>query len=147
MSGLIDNPESFEKTEMLWVDVEINKVLIRALVDTGAQMSIMIESASKKCNLGYLVDTRMSGMALGVGSRKIVGKVHKTDIRFGSNIYSSSFTILEDSNGPEMTEFIIGLDILKKLQCCVDLKHNKLIFGDGNEVTFVHNDVQPPPPS
>lgn len=147
MSGLIDNPESFEKTEMLWVDVEINKVLIRALVDTGAQMSIMIESASKKCNLGYLVDTRMSGMALGVGSRKIVGKVHKTDIRFGSNVYSSSFTILEDSNGPEMTEFIIGLDILKKLQCCVDLKHNKLIFGDGNEVTFVHIDVQPPPPS
>lgn len=61
---------------MLYINATINKVAIQAFVDSGAQSTIMSESLANKCGLMRLVDKRAAGMAVGVGSCKILGKVH-----------------------------------------------------------------------
>ena len=93
------------------------------------QATIMSVKCAERCGLMRLVDTRFAGVARGVGSGKIVGKVHSAPIKVGGHNLLCSFTILEQ----EGVEFLFGLDMLKSFQCCIDLQHNCLRFGSIDE--------------
>lgn len=69
-----------------------------------------------------LLDTRFAGMAVGVGSSKILGRIHIADMEIGGHILQCSFTVLEDNK----VDLLFGLDNLKRHQCCIDLITNKL---------------------
>jgi len=61
---------------MLYINASVNKVPIQAFVDSGAQSTIMSQSLAERCGLMRLVDKRSAGTAIGVGSCKILGKIH-----------------------------------------------------------------------
>jgi len=77
-------PESFCHIDMLFINIEINKQNITALVDTGAQTTIISQDLAEKCGLFNLCDTRYSGIAKGVGTSKILGVVHAAQIKVGN---------------------------------------------------------------
>lgn len=68
---------------MLYVDVNVNQVPIQAFVDSGAQSTIISKDCATRCNIIHLLDTRFAGMAVGVGSSKILGRVHLADLEVG----------------------------------------------------------------
>lgn len=56
-----------------YVNMEVNRVPLKAFIDSGAQSTIMGRSCAERCGLLRLLDTRFAGMAVGVGSAKILG--------------------------------------------------------------------------
>ena len=61
-------------------------------------------------------------MAVGVGSSKILGRIHIAEMEIGGVVLQCSFTVLEDNK----VDLLFGLDNLKRHQCCIDLVTSKL---------------------
>lgn len=119
------SPESFASVIMLYINCKVNNVPLKAFIDSGAQMSIMSKECAERCNLLRLLDTRFQGMAVGVGSAKIVGRIHLTTMQVGQSHFPITITVLDQKG----MDFLLGLDMLKRHQCQIDLKDNVLRIG------------------
>lgn len=112
---------------MLYINCKVNGHEIQAFVDSGAQSTIISKSLAEKIGLIKLMDKRFAGLAIGVGSSKILGRVHAADMEILGKKFVCSFTVLEDNK----VDFLFGLDNLKRHQCCIDLVANQLHLRNG----------------
>eukprot|EP01006_Ploeotia_vitrea_P007425 TRINITY_DN17015_c0_g1_i1.p1 TRINITY_DN17015_c0_g1~~TRINITY_DN17015_c0_g1_i1.p1 ORF type:complete len:349 (+),score=61.11 TRINITY_DN17015_c0_g1_i1:121-1167(+) len=138
-SAIENNPESFARVIMLYINCEVNNVPMKAFVDSGAQSTIMSRGCAERCNLLRLLDKRFAGEARGVGSAKILGRIHLAMMKIGGEFFSISIQVLDQ----EDMDFLLGLDMLRKHQMSIDLKANVLRIGDGVETPFLQEHELP----
>ena len=120
-------PEFFGSITMLYIAAKVNGHEIQAFVDSGAQSTIISKGLADRIGLSKLLDTRFAGMAMGIGTSRILGRVHAADMEILGKKFTCSFTVLEDNK----VDFLFGLDNLKRHQCNIDLVSNALHLRNG----------------
>ena len=55
---------------------ELNRTPVHAVVDTGAEMTVVTRALTERVGLAHLVDLRFAGVAAGLGSVRILGRIH-----------------------------------------------------------------------
>lgn len=134
-------PESMGRVLMLYIRCSVNDRPLDVFVDSGAQMTIMSMDCAKRLGLERLIDDRFEGTAVGVGTGKILGKIHIVDLRIGGYDFPCSVTVMDSKEGlgDKNMDCLFGLDMLKRHRCCIDLGKNALIFPSaGLEAPFLH---------
>jgi DNA damage-inducible protein 1 len=128
------HPEAYGQVTMLYIKCKVNGHDVKAFVDSGAQSTIMSNACAERCNLTRLIDSRWSGIAKGVGTQRIIGRIHLCQVQIEKDFLASSFTILQDQS----MDMLLGLDMLKRHQCAIDLRRNLLSIGTtGTETSFL----------
>jgi DNA damage-inducible protein 1 len=119
---------------------KVNGHPVKAFIDSGAQATIFSQAAAERCNIMRLVDTRWAGIAKGVGVQKIIGRIHMVQIQIENDFLTSSFSVLEQ----QPMDMLLGLDMLKRHQCSIDLKNNILLIGTtGTKTPFLSESELP----
>ncbi len=152
-------PESMGRVLMLYIEAKINDHTLQAFVDSGAQATIMSKKCAQKCGILDLVDTRFAGVAVGVGTGKILGRIHIVQLQIGNTYFPCSVTVMDDMSlptsgmsgagkgsgdapKPKDMDFLLGLDMLKRHLCIMDLEKGCLRFrlepGKYLETPFLH---------
>jgi len=126
-------PESFIPVNMLYIKGKINDTELDIFVDTGAQVSIMSLKLARELGVDYLIDHFCEGTLVGVGSKKMSGKIHYLDIQLGNFNLPCGFTIIDSDD----IKIMLGLNSMLSLGCVLDLKNKKMIFNN-YEVKFLN---------
>ncbi|CAM9416575.1 unnamed protein product [Ectocarpus sp. 12 AP-2014] len=114
---------------MLFLECEVNGRVLRAFVDTGAQVTVMSAACAERCGLASRIDKSYAGRAVGVGFARILGRIHDASIRIGNSYLRCSFTVIEHGE----IDLLVGLDVLRAHRCDISLSKNRMKFhaGDG----------------
>lgn len=126
-------PELYSQITMLYIDIVLNNTPVQAFVDTGAQQTIISKACAERCGLTNKIDKRFSGIAFGVGTSKIIGKIHMFPIQVLDKKIPCQLTVLDD----DKCDFLLGLDTLRRYQCLINLQDNTLSFKILDEMVVV----------
>merc|ERR1719491_447412 len=87
-------PPPLDQAESPHLACEIGDRAIEMLVDTGAQSSVISMPLVQQLNLQSRLDSSQQGIATGVGTARILGRLRGIPVRMGVMEFSLDFSVL-----------------------------------------------------
>ncbi|EFO63562.1 DDI1-like DNA-damage inducible protein [Giardia lamblia P15] len=112
-------------TNSVYIHIELNGHQDIAVIDTGAEFSTISLDTAIRCGLEDHIDKRQEGRALGVGSSRIVGKIHLVQLKYGEEYFATNFMVVESVVGT-----LLGMPFLRMHRMVIDLAIYQIRIGD-----------------
>lgn len=109
----------------VYIHIELNGHPDVAVIDTGAEFSTISLDTAIKCGLESHIDKRLEGKALGVGSSRIIGKIHLVQLKCGNEYFATNFMVVENVVGT-----LLGMPFLRMHRMVIDLSSYQIRIGD-----------------
>jgi DNA damage-inducible protein 1 len=95
---------------------------------------------ARELGLESQIDKSHQGIAAGVGRARIVGKIRNVGCELGHVEFPMDFMVLDVKD----KLLLLGLDLMRRYNCIVDMEKDVLIFGGrgGVEVAMLPADEQ-----
>jgi hypothetical protein len=117
-------PESFFTTQCFSVKLEYFGKHVHALLDTGAQMSVITWDCVARLKMNDLLDYQSEGILSGVNSsNSILGRIHFVEFSAldGYVTIPISLSVLQ-AGGKSGFDMILGMDFLVRVGAIINLK-------------------------
>ena len=126
-------PHTLIRSDSIFLKGYINGTEITFLLDTGAEMSVLPINIVEACGLMPILNKEYSGVMKGVGSDKILGKIHYVEVVLDCGVYPCAFTVCSNNDVPP----ILGIDMMYNLGIMIDFKTKKIHFSPHCAVDFI----------
>ena len=124
---------------LVYMKAEYNDIAFKVMIDSGAQTSVMAKYMAEFLGISHLIDTRMAGVAKGVGTTKILGCIFGCNIKINDNMFVPvNLKILDNDFDNHLV--LLGLDFLYSHGCVFDFKNRSLKINE-QSVQFM-NEVE-----
>lgn len=101
----------------------MNGKTVKALVDTGAELSIVTSKLIMECALEKFVDKTYKGTVVGMGSQEINGRIHCMNIKLNNSTFPISLICVDHQMS---SPFLIGLNFLWRHGAIINLRDETL---------------------
>lgn len=108
----------------LYIRVSINGTPVVCVVDTGAEFNSMGRKTARACGLEGHIDTRYAGRAIGVGSTRMLGRIHICLMQCGKISLPMNFAVLDS-----VCDTLIGMSALSMYRATIDLSSFSMTLG------------------
>lgn len=127
LKAMLDDGSTDEakNKSLIYVPCEINHRIVEMMVDTGAQTSVISRPLMEKLCIDKKLNREKQGVAAGVGTARILGRVENCPVQIGQACFNLYFAVLDI----DTDMMILGIDQMRRFNCLVDLQNNQLIFG------------------
>ena len=96
---------------LIYIKGECNDIAFKIVIDSGAQSSIMSNYMAEFLGISHKMDKRMSGVANGIGTTKILGCIIGCDIKINNSMFIPiNLTIIDNDVDKHLV--IFGLEFL-----------------------------------
>lgn len=85
------------------------------------------------------MDARFQGVARGVGTAKIHGRIHLALMTLGAEVFEITLTVMDSVGGGY--DVLLGLDMLRKHMAIIDLQADCLRIGDASVPFLGEKDI------
>lgn len=120
----------------MYIKGQYGDMAFKILIDSGAQPSVMSKYMAEILKIDHLINTKISGVAKGIGTSKLLGCIFGCNIKINDNIFVPvNLKILE--NDVDKYLVILGLDFLYSHKCVLDFENRSLKIHD-NCVQFMN---------
>lgn len=122
----VDRCPPMEKLPFIGIKIAGRKT--KALVDSGAQFSLMSLAATRSIGVEEEIDRTMcsSRRIRGIGTQRLIGGIESLDLMIGTSKFKQGFGIIQDIP----CEIILGNDFLIEYKCTLSYKERCLFVGD-----------------
>ena len=130
------HPELLIPGDLVFISVKINGIELPAMLDTGAQESIISYKMAKQVNLENQIDYRRKKKYHGVGHMDSIGTIYVVPMQIGTQHCLSTLNVFGDES--PMDHLLIGINTIRSLGISLNFKKN-CVEMSGEEVPFLTN--------
>lgn len=127
---------------LYYIKVQYNNISFYAMVDCGAQISIMSLTMVKKLGIKDKDIKPTNGVVKGIGQTTMLGKVKNCPLSIVNCTtfipIVIDFIVLQNNN-----LIILGLDFLEKYKCIINCNF-KMLHMNGNKVPLINHPIKQP---
>lgn len=131
-------PHFYLNQPLKQVPISICNHKLEVVLDTGAQNTIMTLKLARKVGVARQIDRKHAGSAGGLNSVvSVLGRISNLSVNIGTVKAKLNVYVLRELN----YDFVLGLEVFKRLSAVLSFKDNCLIFPNKVKVAFLEDIV------